>query len=347
MNPFVSVLTYAMAAACLYVEVLNRALMHLSESRMKGPVILAVFLAMVGGFAVAGWFLPDPPWLYVPLAVLGLVAVAEGYQAFVRHACAGSAPVDTTPHDVPLAAPVTTTDFVVHRYVVPHPKWHGSPLRIAHLTDLHIHPSFPLDYYCRVLAAAEQAKPDIAVFTGDFITKIEALPGLREVLRPIARLETFAVLGNHDYWAGTDAIRDVIRECGLRLLSDESRILSADGRGIVVTGHDHPWGGGGPDIVSARTNLLHIALSHTPDNIYRLARASVDMVFSGHYHAGQIRVPLFGSIVIPSVYGRRFDHGHFVVHGTHLFVASGVGAAAPPLRIYCQPDLFIVDIVPA
>jgi predicted MPP superfamily phosphohydrolase len=36
-----------------------------------------------------------------------------------------------------------------------------------------------------------------------------------------------------------------------------------------------------------------------------------------------------------------------VVNGTHLFVASGIGAVYPPVRIYCQPDIFVVDIVPA
>ena len=93
-------------------------------------------------------------------------------------------------------------------------------------------------------------------------------------------------------------------------------------------------------------SLLHLVLSHTPDNIYRLSRSSADVVFSGHCHAGQIRLPILGPIIVPSIYGRRFNHGHFAVNGTHLFVASGIGTAYPPVRIYCQPDIFIVDILP-
>ncbi len=69
------------------------------------------------------------------------------------------------------------------------------------------------------------------------------------------------------------------------------------------------------------------------------------MVFAGHYHAGQIRILYLGSLVIPSLYGRRFDHGHFLVNGTHLFVTSGIGTATFPIRLYCQPDIFIVDIL--
>ena len=86
-----------------------------------------------------------------------------------------------------------------------------------------------------------------------------------------------------------------------------------------------------------------LVLSHTADNIYALNRAGADAVFSGHYHAGQIRVPGLGSLVVPSMFGRRFDHGHFNVDGTHLFVTAGIGSA-PALRIYCKPDVYIVDI---
>ena len=89
---------------------------------------------------------------------------------------------------------------------------------------------------------------------------------------------------------------------------------------------------------------MTLVLTHTPDNIYELSGPGVTAVFAGHYHAGQIRIPLLGSLVVPSAYGRLFDHGHFVVNGTHLFVTAGVGAAVPPFRVYCQPDVFIVDI---
>jgi predicted MPP superfamily phosphohydrolase len=48
---------------------------------------------------------------------------------------------------------------------------------------------------------------------------------------------------------------------------------------------------------------------------------------------------------VPSVYGRRFDQGHFRVGASDLFVSTGVGADTPPLRLYCPPDLLVVDFV--
>jgi predicted MPP superfamily phosphohydrolase len=196
------------------------------------------------------------------------------------------------------------------------------------------------------MSIAEQLEPDIAVFTGDFITSLDALPKLAKVLRPIAKLETYAVLGNHDYWADPNAVRKVIQESRLRLLSDESISIASGESEIAIAGYDYPWGTQEKSILPQRNDMLHVVLSHTPDNIYRISESSADLVFSGHYHAGQIRIPIVGSIIVPSVYGRRFDHGHFIVNNTHLFVASGIGAANPPVRIYCQPDIFVVDVTP-
>jgi len=314
------------------------------DSKAKTPVILTSFAVLLGAGTLLGFFLARPPWLYAPLALLFLILLGEGRRAIIRRSCAGSRPVDTTPHQFNLAKPITTTDLVVHRYQLPHPKWRGAPLRIVHLTDLHVHPSLPLEYYQEVVSIAEQSKPDIAVFTGDFITSLDSLPKLAKVLRPIAKLETYAVLGNHDYWTDANAVRKVITESRLRLLSDETVSLAVGENQVVITGYDYPWGTKEKRISSQGDGKLHVVLSHTPDNIYRISEASADLTFSGHYHAGQIRIPVIGPIVVPSVYGRRFDHGHFVVRDTHLFVTSGIGAANPSVRIYCQPDIFVVDV---
>jgi len=345
-SQLISTILFGTAGLCIFVMLLNRFFFHVPDSKPKHPLIIFSLLAISGGFAVFGFFFHGFPWLFFPLAIFCLMAIGEMRQKFIRQSCAGTMPVDTIPHDIDFKNPITTTDLVVHRYEVPHAKRNDKALRIVHLTDLHIHDGFPMEYYREVISLAEQAKPDIAVFTGDFVKNPGAIPKLQQILRPIARIDTFAVLGNHDFWIDAMAISNAIRESGIHLLSDETVNLSVDSQQIAVTGYDHPWGRRESHIPAQDNRTLHIVLSHTPDNIYRASASSADFVFSGHYHAGQIRFPILGPVVIPSAYGRRFDHGHFVVNGTHLFVASGVGAASPSIRIYCQPDIFIVDIVP-
>lgn len=340
-----SAVLFGVAGFCFFLMLLNRFLILMPDSKAKTPVILIAFSFLVGAGLAAGFLLARPPWVFIPVVLLGLIVMGEWRRIIIRRACAGSPPVDSSPHRVNLATPVTTTDLVVHRYKVPHPKWRGAPLRIVHLTDLHVHPAFSREYYQQVMFVAEKENADIAVFTGDFVTSVAALPRLKEFLRPIAKRGTYAILGNHDYWADPDSVRKAVIESRMMLLTNESITLTIGENRIVITGYDYPWGTRAKFIPPQKDNVFHIVLSHTPDNIYRLSAASADLVFSGHYHAGQIRVPMLGPIIVPSIYGRRFDHGHFIVNGTHLFVASGIGAANPPLRIYCQPDIFVVDIV--
>jgi len=339
-----SVLLCLVAGGAIFLLLLNRVLIVLRDGRAKVPTIIASFVVIVVASVSYGFLFYQPPWVFLAPAVLALGLLGECHRLFIRFKCVGSAPIDTVPHKFNLISPVTTMDIVTHRYCVPHAKWRGKKLRIVHLSDLHVHPNMPLEYYQEVIATAEESKPDIAIFTGDFISKIGALPLLEKVLRPIAKHKTYAVLGNHDYWIDTDGVRKIIRECGLHLLTNESDLMQFGQNKIAVTGYDYPWGTKHQSISPQEDNILHVVLSHTPDNIYRAAKVSADFVFSGHYHAGQIRIPVIGPLVVPSLYGRRFDHGHFVVKNTNLFVASGVGVADPIIRIFCQPDIFVVDV---
>ncbi len=336
-------LLYVGAGFCLFLLLLNRHLILIPDSRLKSPLILSAFLLITGGAALFGWTHPRRPWVFLPAALLGLIAVGEVRRALIRHSSAASGPVDTTSCEVRPTRPVTTTDLVCRHYEVSLPNWKGPAFRIVHLTDLHIDPSLS-DFYEQALRVVEQHHPDLAFITGDFVSKSEALPALRELLRPLGKHGTFAVLGNHDYWVDADRVGAAVSEAGVTLLTNESTAVSLAGEPIRISGFDYPWNRSEKSVPAAGSGELHLVLSHTPDNIYRISRSGADAVFSGHYHAGQVRVPLVGSIVVPSVYGRRFDHGHFVVDGAHLFVAAGIGAANPPFRIYCQPDLFVVDV---
>lgn len=339
-----SVILYTAAALCIFMMLMNRFMILKPDSPIKGLFILTTLLVTMGGATAAGLFLCRQPWIYAPAFILVLVAVGEVRQMYLRRTCSGSGPIDSIPHSIDLANPVTTMDWVTHRYEVVHPAWQGAPLRIVQITDMHVHPSFPVEYYQDILKEADKARPDLVVFTGDFISTRDSLERLARVLRPVEKAVNLAVLGNHDYWTDPEAVRTVIRSKGLRLLTDESMELTIRGRKVTVTGYDYPWRRKDKAVPPWPEGSLHIVLSHTPDNIFRLAAASADIVFSGHCHAGQGRIPFIGPVIVPSVYGRRFDHGHFIINGTHLFVASGIGASLPPVRIYCQPDVFIVDV---
>ncbi len=343
-SAWIPALAMAGCGVLIFLVLINQRLLVIRDSRLKLPVLGSVFLLLTAGSFALALALPLAWRIGIAGLVMAAIAAGEWRRIRIRRACAGSPPEDTVFHDVPLMRPVTTTDLVIHRYRVTLPAWTGKPFRIVHLTDFHVHPSFDEAYYRTALDRAEALQPDYAFFTGDFVTRTHSIPILERVLRPISRSGDFAVLGNHDHWTDPGRIQALLAGKGFRLLVNTSARVEREGRIMQFIGCDYA---GYKEIripPFPEEPGLKLVLCHTPDAIYDLARLGADAVFSGHNHAGQARVPWLGALIVPSRLGRLFDHGHFVVNGTHLFVSSGVGSATPPLRFYCQPDIFVIDV---
>ncbi|MGC8780160.1 MAG: metallophosphoesterase [Anaerolineae bacterium] len=343
-----SLLLSLIAGGCIYLILLNRYLLLLSDSRFKKLVLRGVLLVIGAASALFGWWAAGRPWMALPAGVCLAVVVGEVHRAAIRRRYAGEGPVHADNAGVTLGSPLTTTDLAVYRYRLATPNRRGAPLRIAHVSDLHLNGDLPTAYYRATLERVAQARPDLLFYTGDLVTRPEyaaELPGLLDIAR--GRLATIAVLGNHEYWVGHEPVVEALTAAGILWLSDRIIRLEHDGQTIAICGYEAPWSRVVWQPPRARADELALILTHTPDNIYRLSGLGYTAVFAGHYHGGQVRLPWFGPIIIPSRYGRRFDHGHYVVNGTHLFITAGVGSAVPPRRIYCKPDVFIVDIVAA
>lgn len=337
------ILSLGLGVALAFVLV-NRWLIRLRQSWQKSAILLLTPVVVAGIFGVAALRFPPPIWSRVVFVGLVVLLLGEARRLYLRRRYAASQPLHTRPHRVSLRRPLTTTDIAIHRYAIEFEAWQGPPLRIAHLSDLHVTQKLPADYYRRALLLARETSADLIFFTGDFVTRPNSLSVLVDALRLLNGREAFAVLGNHDYWMDPQAVRGVLSAAGVQVLADEWLRYPVAGQSILIAGSDFPWSRRELELPPCQPGELRLVLSHTPDNIYRFARQSAHCVFAGHFHAGQFRLPFMGPVIVPSSYGRRFDHGHFMVNGTHLFVAGGVGVAMPPLRLYCQPDILVVEI---
>ncbi len=343
----ISMLLTMAAAACAYLFVLNRRLIQMRDARYKSWLIRAGALASVGCAGVLGYFAAGTPWLLLPVTVLAAAALGEVRRLIIRRRCRGEPPVAAENAGVSWRTPITTMDLAIFRYEIRVPAWRGADLRIAHVSDFHVNSHLPLTYFADAMKRVAAAKPDLIFMTGDFVTHpecVDLLPGILSLAR--GRLGTFGILGNHDDWAGREVVAAAVRSAGVTLLGNDcERVDTGNGADLLVYGCEEPWTRSRWQAPTPAPGQLALMLTHTPDNVYRLSRQGFAAIFAGHYHGGQIRIPRLGALVVPSNYGRRFDHGHFVLHGTHLFVTAGVGSAEPPLRLWCQPDVFIVDIV--
>lgn len=344
-----TILLWLAAGGCIYLILLNRYLLLQTDGWRK-TLILRGSLLLIGAFALLGGALTaGRTWLApaLPLGVLVAVGAGEARRIILRRRYRAAPAVETENAGIALTAPITTTDLAIYRYELPAPQWRGPRLRVVHVSDLHLNGDLSADYYRTVMARVAQAQPDLLFFTGDLVTRARYaadLPGILTLAR--GRLATAAILGNHDYWVGPAPVIAAVEAAGVTLLTDRCIRLTVGGHGLTICGYEAPWSRTAWRPPPAPPGEMALLLTHTPDNIYRLAGLGFAAIFAGHYHAGQVRLPGLGPVVVPSRYGRRFDHGHYFVNGAHLFITAGIGSAVPPRRIYCQPDFFIVDLLP-
>lgn len=256
--------------------------------------------------------------------------------------------------------------------VLPHlpPSWSGQ--RVAIIGDIHA------GMWLANTEMAERAvrqivaeHPAVVFLLGDFVTAPgRALAGeldsVTQILRPltVARLPTYAVLGNHD---GVDEsaasshpeeaarVRRALTALGIRVLRNGTAILPLPGgqgttddarSRLYVVGieGDHP----SMVLRAVPPNAARIVIMHDPDEFLRLPPDSAPLGIAGHTHCGQVRLPFLTHWSWLRLFERRaVEDGwndHFGQQGNRLYVNCGIGFSVVPLRFDDPPQVTIVTL---
>jgi uncharacterized protein len=208
----------------------------------------------------------------------------------------------------------------------------------VHFSDLH-HKG-DRAYTRSVVDLINAQSPDFVCFTGDIVEDARYLPEALELLSGL-QAPIYGVPGNHDYRSRA-SFRD-IRKCfsatGGAWLMDEQRII-ADGRinliGMAGMGFRMPT-------PVATTGTKNILLMHYPAWVKRLGDRKFDLMLAGHSHGGQVRIPFYGSIIVPHWVG-EYDLGLYRTQSGPLYVTSGIGWFPLPFRFNCRPEVTVIEI---
>ena len=93
------------------------------------------------------------------------------------------------------------------------------------------------------------------------------------------------------------------------------------------------------------TDSFTILLSHRPELFDTYVDSGVDLVFSGHAHGGQFRIPLVGGLVAPNQgFFPKYDAGQFNRENTTMIVSRGVGNSIIPVRFNNRPEIIVVTL---
>jgi uncharacterized protein len=215
--------------------------------------------------------------------------------------------------------------------------------RIAFLTDTHVARIVRADFYRECVRQASAFDPHLVLFGGDFVTFHRHIPLAAELLTADLRARdgAFAVRGNHDIWAGPDELEAALAARGVEFLTNRSIAIRRGDKSVHLAGIDEIYRGA-PDIAAAFADVDPsrpcIVVSHHPDIVDELADRRIDLLLCGHTHGGQIRLPFFGPIVVPSRHEALYASGFHRVRNALLYVSRGIGAI-PPLRILCRPEV--------
>ena len=234
---------------------------------------------------------------------------------------------------------------LLHLHVpAPHP---AKGLKLLFLSDLHLDnhpPSHVLDEIVGSLAAID---PDLILLGGDLVDhQPSALPNHQSFFKALrAQAPVITIFGNHDLLAGADECQQWLEDEGVIVLRDQW--LTFEDR-LSIFGSRDLYGENPVFTGPGEAQFPALLLAHNPDLLLRwpeLEKQNYFLALSGHTHGGQIRLPLWGPLVTvsdPSFQPGFNDPGRGL---PPLILSKGIGYAAVPVRIDCNPDIVLVDLV--
>ena len=243
-----------------------------------------------------------------------------------------------------------STEVSRHFYRVASPRVPSSaaPLRVAHLTDIHVGRMTPEGRLAGAVEAINALEPDVVLLTGDYVAhSLRYLQRLTHHLRAL-QAPAFATLGNHDHWHGADEVARALEHAGVRLLSNTSVPFEHRGAHWRLVGVD--------DAVTGHHNVERafadhrgepcIVLSHLAELAVAAERRGAALVLSGHTHGGQVKAGGVMEKVMRRM-GHRYILGWYHVGATPVYVNRGIGAAVFPWRSHpATAEVAGIDLAP-
>lgn len=220
--------------------------------------------------------------------------------------------------------------------------------RIVQLTDLHSK-SFGKSQN-RLVRKVRQQKPDLIVFTGDLIDqkRSQFKPGVTLLIELTSIAPVYYVTGNHEWWSRkAEALVSELTSRGVHVLQNESTTIQRGDEQIHLAGVDDPALEGSFEarLEEVSSNDFTILLSHRPEFLNLYQQHAFDLVFTGHAHGGQVRIPFVGGAVAPGQgFFPRYTAGKYEQGDTTMIVSRGLGNSIIPQRFFNRPEVVSITL---
>lgn len=231
--------------------------------------------------------------------------------------------------------------------------------RIAHVSDLHN--AEMGDGNEKLLAMLREAEPDIIAITGDMIDSrnTNVAVALAFAVEAMLIAPCYYVTGNHEARVSEyDELKAGLEACGVVVLENKRAKIELSGETITLLGVDDPsfntdyLVGDSASVVSntlaeisTEDDGFTVLLSHRPELFDTYVESGMNLVFSGHAHGGQFRLPLIGGLVAPNQgLFPKYDSGLYTDGDTNMIVSRGIGNSIFPFRFNNRPEVILVEL---
>jgi predicted MPP superfamily phosphohydrolase len=234
-------------------------------------------------------------------------------------------------------------------------------LVVAHLTDLHLGRWMNPWELFRVFETTMAARPDIVLMTGDLVDhKPDFAKLYYEPLALLAQVPhgVWAVLGNHDHYAGPWRIAELLDGRGLNMLVN--RRARVPGLPLTLVGLDDQgsnrfWMGvnhhadedvlnfslaAGPE---PQEGDFRILLNHRPEGYRQADAAGFHLYLAGHTHGGQYQLPGDSQNNLAARF-YKYSSGLYHDHSAWLNVSRGLAAVGLPFRLFAWPEIDLLEL---
>lgn len=232
--------------------------------------------------------------------------------------------------------------------------------KIVQLTDLHNYQFGSKNQ--RLISKVKAESPDVIFLTGDMLNADEERTDiLMNLIQQLVKIvPVYASLGNHEIeYVQLSGNRDLIaqmEEAGAVVLDKEYLDMEINGQevrlggvyGYVLSPDDKE----DPEQTFMKefqdTDRFKILLSHVPEGLLlwkSMEHWDVDLVFSGHVHGGQVRIPFVGGLYDPEEgYFPTYTKGMFECGNGTMVLSAGLGSSRGVPRVNNLPELVVCEV---
>lgn len=250
---------------------------------------------------------------------------------------------------------IVTSEYSIRSIEVPQ-NFHG--YKIVQLSDLHSK-SFGNDQ-STLVKRVKKAKPDLIVFTGDLVDseRYDEKPSLMLMEKLVQIAPVYFVTGNHEWWSGEyKTLEEKLNNIGVQVMRNEAKEITVGAEKIQLIGIDDPAGELYDQRSTTERNItialagiekkeeFHILLSHRPEMFPLYTEYEFNVVFSGHAHGGQFRIPFVGGLIAPDQgLLPKYTSGMYNSDNTTMIVNRGLGNSIIPVRLFNRPEVVVLSL---